>query len=193
MEMKLIQPNKDKNIEECIYNVRGLQVMLDSDIAFFFETNVASLNRQMKRNIERFPEDFCFQLSKKEINDLRCQNGTTKFLSSKRRYNPYVYTEEGIIALAGVLKNNTAATMSVEIARKFIQMRKFILENGDALVQLAKLQNRQINFENETNKKFDEILKLISRADLPKQVLFFNGQYFDAYDFIVSLIKKAKK
>lgn len=89
--------------------------MLDSDIAFFFDVTISAMNRQMKRNIERFPEDFCFQLSNKEIDDLRCQNGTTKFLSSKRRYNPYVYTEEGIIALAGVLKNDIAAKMSVEI------------------------------------------------------------------------------
>lgn len=142
---------ENKNIEECIYNIRGQQVMLDSDIAFFFDVTVSAMNRQMKRNIERFPEDFCFQLSNKEIDDLRCQNGTTKFLSSKRRYNPYVYTEEGIITLAGVLKNDIAAKMSVEIARKFIQMRKFILENGDVLLALAKLQNRQIEFENETN------------------------------------------
>ena len=83
---------ENKNIEECIYNIRGQQVMLDSDIAFFFDVTISAMNRQMKRNIERFPEDFCFQLSNKEIDDLRCQNGTTKFLSSKRRYNPYVYT-----------------------------------------------------------------------------------------------------
>ena len=126
------------------------------------------------------------------MNDLRCQNGTTKFLSSKRRYNPYVYTEEGIIALAGVLKNDIAAKMSVEIARRFIQMRRFILENGDVLLALAKLQNRQIEFENETNKKFDEILKLISKADLPKQAIFSAGQFYDAYEYISSIIRKAK-
>ena len=183
---------ENKNIEECIYSIRGQQVMLDSDIAFFFDVTISAMNRQMKRNIERFPEDFCFQLSNKEIDDLRCQNGTTKFLSSKRRYNPYVYTEEGIIALAGVLKNDIAAKMSVEIARKFIQMRRFVLENGDVLLALAKLQNRQIEFENETNKKFDEILKLISKADLPKQAIFSAGQFYDAYEYISSIIRKAK-
>ena len=183
---------ENKNIEECIYSIRGQQVMLDSDIAFFFDVTISAMNRQMKRNIERFPEDFCFQLSNKEIDDLRCQNGTTKFLSSKRRYNPYVYTEEGIIALAGVLKNDIAAKMSVEIARRFIQMRRFILENGDVLLALAKLQNRQIEFENETNKKFDEILKLISKVDLPKQAIFSAGQFYDAYEYISSIIRKAK-
>ena len=182
---------ENKNIEECIYNIRGQQVMIDSDVAYFFGVTVSSLNRQMRRNADRFPSDFCFQLSDKETNDLRCQKGTTNFLSSKRRYNPYAYTEEGIITLAGVLKNDIAAKMSVEIARKFIQMRKFILENGDVLLALAKLQNRQIEFENETNKKFDEILKLISKADLPKQAIFSAGQFYDAYEYISSIIRKA--
>lgn len=182
---------ENKNIEECIYNIRGQQVMIDSDVAYFFGVTVSSLNRQMRRNADRFPSDFCFQLSDKETNDLRCQKGTTNFLSSKRRYNPYAYTEEGIITLAGVLKNDIAAKMSVEIARKFIQMRKFILENGDVLLALARLQNRQIEFENETNKKFDEILKLISKADLPKQAIFSAGQFYDAYEYISSIIRKA--
>lgn len=182
---------ENKSIEECIHNIRGKQVMLDSDVAFFFGVTVSSLNRQMRRNVDRFPSDFCFQLSDKETNDLRCQKGTTNFLSSKRRYNPYAYTEEGIITLAGVLKNDIAAKMSVEIARKFIQMRKFILENGDVLLALARLQNRQIEFENETNRKFDEILKLISRADLPKQAIFSAGQFYDAYECISSVIRKA--
>ena len=181
----------DERIENYIFNIRGQHVMLDSDVAFFFGVTVSSLNRQMRRNVDRFPSDFCFQLSDKETNDLRCQKGTTNFLSSKRRYNPYAYTEEGIITLAGVLKNDIAAKMSVEIARKFIQMRKFILENGDVLLALARLQNRQIEFENETNRKFDEILKLISKADLPKQAIFSAGQFYDAYEYISSIIRKA--
>ena len=182
---------ENKNIEECIYNIRGKQDMIDSDVAYFFGVTVSSSNRQMRRNANRFPSDFCFQLSDKETNDLRCQKGTTNFLSSKRRYNPYAYTEEGVIALSGVIKSETAAKMSVEIAKKFIQMRKFILENGDVLLALAKLQNRQIEFENETNKKFDEILKLISKADLPKQAIFCAGQFYDAYEYISSIIRKA--
>lgn len=184
---------ENKNIEECIYNIRGQQVMIDSDVAYFFSVTVSSLNRQMRRNVDRFPSDFCFQLSDKETNDLRCQKGTTNFLSSKRRYNPFAYTEEGIITLAGVLKNDVAAKMSVEIARKFIQMRKFILENGDVLLALARLQNRQIEFENETNRKFDEILKLISKADLPKQAIFCAGQFYDAHEYISSIVRRANR
>ena len=170
---------ENKNIEECIYNIRGQQVMLDSDIAYFFGVETKYLNRQMKRNIKRFPEDFCFKLNSKEFKNLRCQNVTFNHTVGSRKYIPYVYTEEGVIALSGVIKSEIAAKMSVEIARKFIQMRKFILENGDVLLALARLQNRQIEFENETNK------------DLPKQAIFSAGQFYDAYEYISSIIRKA--
>ena len=179
------------NIESMIYNIRGIQVMLDSDIAYLFGIETKLLNRQMKRNIDRFPEDFCFKLNSKEFKNLRCQNGTSSY--GGRRYNPYVYTEHGIIALAGVIKNEIAAKMSIEIVRKFVQMRKFILENGDILLNLAKLQNKQLEFENETNKKFEEVFRLIDKLDLPKTTLFYDGQLFDAYDFISSLINKANE
>ena len=112
----------NKNIEECIYNIRGQQVMIDSDVAFFFGVETKNLNKQMKRNIDRFPEDFCFQLNSEEFKNLRFQNVTSNY--GGRRYLPYVYTEEGVIALSGVIKSETATKMSVEIARKFIQMRK---------------------------------------------------------------------
>ena len=182
---------ENKNIEECIYNIRGQQVMLDSDVAYFFGVETKNLNKQMKRNANRFPEDFCFQINSLEFKNLRFQNVTSNY--GGRRYLPYAYTEEGIITLAGVLKNDIAAKMSVEIARKFIQMRKFILENGDVLLALAKLQNRQIEFENETNRKFDEVLKLISKADLPKQAIFSAGQFYDAYEYISSIVRRANR
>jgi hypothetical protein len=101
---------KDRNIEDCIFNIRRQQVMLDIDVAFFFGTDVKKLNQQMKRNEDRFPDDFCFQLTEKELNSiLRSQNVTSNFISSKRRYNPYAYTEHSVLALAGVIKNEVAA------------------------------------------------------------------------------------
>ena len=193
METENLKIIDNEAIEEKIFVIRGKQVMLDSDVAYFFGTEVKKLNQQMKRNKERFPDDFCFQLNSLEFKALRSQNVTIDSKQGKRKYLPYVYTEHGILSLAGVIKNETAAKMSVEIVKKFVQMRKFIIENGDVLLKLAKLQNRQINFEVETNKRFDEIINKINKADLPKKVLFFDGQYFDAYDFIVSLIKKAKR
>lgn len=131
------------NIESMIYNIRGIQVMLDSDIAFLFTVETKRLNEQMKRNINRFPDDFCFKLNSIEFKFLKSQNATSNSGRGGRHIYPYVYTEHGIIALAGVIKNEIAAKMSIEIVRKFVQMRKFILENGDILLNLAKLQNKQ--------------------------------------------------
>ena len=192
----LIKPNnslvQNEEIENKIYTIRGQQVMIDSDVAKFFQIETKRLNEQMKRNPDRFPKDFCFQLNKDETTQiLRSHFATSNDVSSKRRYNPYVYTEHGIIALAGVLKSEVAAKMSVEIARAFIQMRKFILENSDTMLSLAKLQNRQLEFEKETNNKFDDVLRRIEKLDVPKTALFFSGQWYDAYEFIVELIKKA--
>ena len=194
MNSDLLKIENQEDIEKRIFVIRGVQVMLDSDVAELFGVEVKRINEQMKRNIERFPEDFCFQLTEEELATiLRSHFATSNGISSKRRYNPYVYTEQGIMALSGVIKNDFAVEMSIKIVRTFIAMRKFIIENGDVLLKLAQLQNRQINFEIETNKRFDEVLKLINKTDLPKQVLFYDGQYFDAYDFITSLIRKAKE
>ena len=191
MNNELLKVNGEKEIENKIFMCRGMTVMLDSDIADLFGVETRRLNEQMKRNIDRFPKDFCFKINSKEFKNLTSQNAISSY--GGKRHLPYVYTEHGVIALAGVLKSEIAAKMSVEIARTFIQMRKFIIENGDVLLKLAQLQNRQINFELETNKRFDEVIKMITKLDLPKQVLFYDGQYFDAYDFITSLIKRAKE
>ena len=183
----------DKKVEDCIYVIRGQQVMLDSDIAHFFNIETKTLNQQMRRNVGRFPEDFCFQINSNEFKDLRSQNVTFEVGYGKRKYLPYAYTEHGVIALAGVLKNDVADKMSVQITRAFIAMRKFILENGDTLLTLAKIQNRQLEFENKTNRRFDEIMTFINNSDIPKKALFFDGQFFDAHEFICNIISKAKK
>lgn len=190
----LLETIENKKIEDCIFEIRGMQVMLDSDVAYFYNVEVKRLNEQMKRNKERFPEDFCFQLNDSEYESLlRSQNATSNLISSKRRYNPYVYTEQGIMALSGVIKNDIAVQMSIKIVRTFISMRKFILENSDTLLELARLQNRQINFEIETNSRFNEVIKLIDKKELPKQTIFYDGQYYDAYEFISNLIRKANE
>ena len=189
---EIIKKENELKIEQKIYNIRGLQVMLDSDIADLFGVETRRLNEQMRRNLERFPGEFCFQLNSNEFIYLKSQNAISSFTHGGVRKLPYVYTEHGVIALAGVLKSETAAKMSVEIVKAFVAMRKFILDNGDTLLKLAQLQNRQINFEIETNKRFDEVLDLIDKKDLPKQAIFFEGQYFDAFEFVEILITKAK-
>lgn len=183
---------KGEKIENLIYTIRGQQVMIDSDIAELFEVDIKYLNRQMKRNLERFPKDFCYKINSLEFKNLRCQNVTFKLSTKGRKYPPYVYSEHGILALAGVLKSDVAARMSIEIVRKFVQMRKFIAENGDLLLSLARIQNRQLEFENDTNQKFDEVFRLIENVDLPKTALICAGEWFDAYEYITSIINKAK-
>ena len=189
----LLETIANKKIEDCIFEIKGMQVMLDSDVAYFYNVEVKRLNEQMKRNKERFPEDFCFQLNSLEFNNLKSQNATSSYTWGGKHKLPYVYIEQGIMALSGVIKNDIAVQMSIKIVRTFISMRKFILENSDTLLELARLQNRQINFEIETNNRFNEVIKLIDKKELPKQTIFYDGQYYDAYEFISNLIRKANE
>ena len=125
-----------EEIENLIYNIRGKQVMLDSDVAMLYHYETKNINKAMKRNIERFPEDFCFQLTEKEVENLRFQFGTSSLERENyggRRYLPYVYTEQGISMLAGVLKNEIAIQVSINIIRAFIEMRKFITNYNSIL------------------------------------------------------------
>lgn len=108
--------------------------MVNGEVRTFFDVDTKRINEQMKRNKAGFPEDFCFQLNSVEFKTLKSQNATSNIGRGGKQKLPFVYTEHGIIALAGVLKSEIADKMSVEIARKFIQMRKFILENGDVLL-----------------------------------------------------------
>ena len=108
---ELLETKEEAEIKDLIYEFRGKQVMLDSDIAKLFNVEAKHLNRQMKRNQNRFPEDFCFQLNSLEFKNLRCQNVTTN--RGGRRYYPHVFTEQGIIALAGVLKSDVADQMYI--------------------------------------------------------------------------------
>ena len=187
----MIPINSDDVIKNRIYTIRGQQVMLDSDIAELFGVKTKRLNEQMKRNVGRFPDDFCFKLNSKEFKELRSQIATIDVGYKSPKYLPFVYTEHGIVALAGVLKSDIAEKMSVEIVRTFIRMRQFIKENGDMLLGLAKLQNRQLEFENETNLKFEQVFKKMDQLDLPKSALFYAGQWYDAREYISSLIAKA--
>ena len=136
---ELLEIKDQENIEKRIFVIRGIQAMLDSDVAELFGVETRRLNEQVKRNQNRFPIDFCFQLNSNEFKNLTSQNATSSY--GGRRHLPFAFTEHGIIALAGVLKSDVAA-----------QMRHFIMENGDVLLKFAQLQNRQINFEIKTIK-----------------------------------------
>ena len=119
------------DIENLIYVVRNKQVMVDSDLAMLYQVETKALNRAVKRNIKRFPEDFCFQLTTEEAESLKCQSGTSKIQESEkkdgrggRRTLPYVFTEQGISMLASVLYSEVAINVSIGIMRAFVEMRR---------------------------------------------------------------------
>ena len=150
--------------------------------------------KAMKRNINRFPEDFCFQLTEKEVENLRFQFGTSSLKKENyggRRYLPYVYTEQGISMLAGVLKNEIAVQVSINIIRAFIEMRKFISLNGKLFKRLTNVECKIL----EHDKKFDIVFNELQKDEKMefKQKIFFDGQIYDAYSLIIDIIKKAKQ
>ena len=188
-ETNLPEIIENKPIECLIYEVRGMPVMLDSDVAFFFSEKTERVNQQMKRNKNRFPDDFCFKLNSAEFKNLTLQNARTSY--GGRRSLPYVYTEHGIIALAGVLKSDIAARASIEISRKFVAMRKALLANSDLLLMTTETKKELLEFKNETNQKFDELYRWKEEKELPKDKVISEGKYFDAFEFITAIIKEA--
>ena len=188
-QLKIVNSEEIKNL---IYTIRGKQVMLDSDVAMLYHYETKNVNKAMKRNIERFPEDFCFQLTNDEFKNLRFQIGTLnkKVNNGKvtRKYLPYVYTEQGISMLAGVLKNDIAIQVSISIIRAFIEMRKFISSNSQIFERLTNVEYKLL----EHDKKFDEIFDSLLKKEEFKQKIFFGGQIYDAYSLVIDIIKRAK-
>ena len=192
-ENKLIIQNEltNEDIKSLIYTIRGKQVMLDSDVARLFEYATKDLNRNVKNNIERFPEYYCFQLTDEEYKSLRCkiftlnENGR----GQHRKYLPYVFTEYGITMLAGLLKSQVAVNVSIKIVNSFIEMRKFLASNGQVFERLTNVEYQL----QEHNKKFDEVFNQLQLGENIKQRIFFDGQIYDAYSIIIDIIKKADK
>lgn len=184
---------KAENIKNLIYTIRGKQVMLDSDVAMLYHYETKNINKAMKRNSERFPEDFCFQLTETETENLRFQFGTSSLEKENyggRRYLPYVYTEQGISMLAGVLKNDIAIQVSINIIRAFIEMRKFIANNVNIFDRLTIIEYKLLEYD----EKFDEVFNQLQKNKESEftQKIFFDGQIYDAYNLIINIIKSAK-
>jgi len=178
------------NIQKFIFTIRGKQVMLDRDLAKLYKVKTKVLNQAVKRNPDRFPNDFMFQLSKDELADWRSQIVTSNNDKMGLRRPPYAFTELGVSMLASVLKSQTAVNVSVNIIRAFMQMRKFIANNAGIFQRLDKVEQKQII----TDTKIDKVLSAIELNEIkPKQGIFYDGQVFDAYVFIADLVKSAKK
>ncbi len=181
----------NREIQNMIYTFRGKQVMVDSDLAELYKVSTGNLNKAMKRNSSRFPEHFCFQLTKLEYENLKFQNGTSSSNNNYggRRYMPYVFTEQGIAMLSAVLKSDMAVEVSIKIMNSFVEMRNFLLSNREMFARLDRVELKQL----ETDKKLEEVFNYIAANTEVKQNIFFDGQIYDAFSFIVGLIVKAKK
>ena len=184
---------KNQEIKDKILTIRGVQVMLDRDLAELYGVETKRLNEQVKRNIERFPERYMFQLNNFEKNELVANCDRFKTLKHSS-VNPYVFTEQGVSMLSAVLKSKTAVTVSIKIIDTFISMKNFISQNAGIFQRLDNVEKKQIEYQMRTDENFDKIFKAIEDKSIkPKQGIFFDGQIFDAYKFANDLIKTAKK
>ena len=176
-----------KEIKNLIYTIRGKQVMLDSDVAMLYNCETRIINQTVKRNINRFPEKFCFKLTEKEFTDLRSQFVILNQRNVVRKYLPYAFTEQGIAMLSGLLKSKVAVQVSINIMDAFVEMRKFIYTNGQVFERLTNVEYKLL----EHDKKFNEVFNELQHEENIKQKIFFDGQIYDAYNLIVKIIKKA--
>ena len=177
-----------KEIRNLIYTIRGKQVMLDSDLAALYQVETKNLNKAVKRNIERFPASFCFQLTEKEVENLRFQIGTSSLNYGGRRYLPYVFTEQGVAMASAILRSDIAVRMSVQIMEAFVEMRRMLISNASLFHRLDNIELKQL----EADQKFEEIFKALESDKLHSEKgIFYNGQVFDAYAFVSDIIRSA--
>ncbi len=161
--------------------------MIDSDLAELYNVEVKALNQAVKRNKERFPENFMFQINKGEVQILRSQNVTSSH--GGRRYNPYVFTEQGVAMLSAVLKSKTAIGVSIKIISAFVEMRRFLVNNAKFFEKFHQVDQKLLEHE----ENFSKLFNALEQEKLtPNQGIFFNGQVFDAFVFISKLIKSAR-
>ena len=192
----IIQTN---DIDRLIYTIRGRQVMLDHDLAALYGYEVRALNQQVKRNIGRFPADFMFQLTKEELGIVKSHivtSSVSNFYSGQqggRRKPPYAFTEQGIYMLATVLKGDAAEQQSIFIMRAFREMRHFIANNALLFEKVSHIELRQLEYEKNTDVRFDKVFRYIEDHAETEQKIFFDGQIYDAFSLITSIVQRATR
>lgn len=192
----MLDTNIESNIQNKIFTLRSVQVMLDRDLAELYAVETKVLNQAMKRNSERFPERYCFQLSDEEWASLRSQIVTLNEAKPNqrgqhRKYAPYVYSEQGVSMLSAVLRSEAAVQTSIRIMDAFVVMRRFMSQHALVFERMDAIERKQYA----TDSKIDAILDALeaSRAQPPVQGVFYNGQIFDAYNFVRDLVRSAKQ
>ena len=187
--MNGVKVNQKVIIEDLIYEIRGKQVMLDSDLARLYEcaNGTKDINKAVKRNIERFPDSFMFQLTDNEYDNLRFQIGTSNERGG-RRYNPYVFTEQGVAMLSSVLHTEISIIMSIQIINAFVIMRKYVSNN---LIEQKYINNLVLEHDSEIKLLKDSFGKFEEKRKVNE--IYFNGQIYDAYSKIQDILKSATK
>ncbi len=181
-------------VEKMIQIIRGKQVLLDRDIATLYGVETRAINQAVKRNIERFPERYCFQLEKGELENLKSQNVISSWGGD--RFKPYVFTEQGFAMLSSVLKSKVAVNVSIAIMDAFVAMRQYLYQNGRIVNRLSNVEAKDLEQDArllDHDHKIDSLFEAMDRGELKSKGLFYNNQEFDAYVFVCSLIRKAKK
>ena len=179
----------DSMIENSIFTLRGIQVVIDKDIATLYGVETKYLNQAVKRNADRFPLSFRFQISEAEFEELvtNCDRFKTLKHSSSR---PYAFTEQGVAMLSAVLHSPSAIQISVKIIDAFVRLRHFVTKNADVFRRLDRLEIKQ----SESDMKINRVMSLMEKQSvMPNQGIFYDGQIFDAYLFVSKLIKGAAK
>lgn len=183
----------NQTIQNKIYTLRGVQVMIDRDLATLYGVETRRLNEQVKRNIERFPEEFMFQMTKEELENWKSQFATSNKETMGLRKLPFVFTEQGVSMLSTVLKSETAVKTSIQIIKSFVHMRSFLQNNAAIFTKIESIEKRQISYEMKTDSKIESILNALEdKNKKPTQGIFYNGQIYDAYAFVNDLLKSAK-
>ncbi len=180
----------DKKLQNKIYIIRDAAVMLDSHLAEIYNVETKVFNQAVKRNLNRFPERYRFQLTDKEFSNLRSQIVTLKETHGGRRYLPYAFTEQGVSMLSSILKSDTAIDISIKIIDSFVAMRKFLTNNAGIFQRVENIEQKLLKHDDNFNKIFNA---LESNDTKPIQGIFYDGEIFDAYVFVNKLIKSAKK
>ena len=191
-----LTPANEPMIRDLIYTVRGVQVMLDSDLARLYGVETKVFNQAVSRNVKRFPERYRFQLTSEEYESLRSQIVTSnKSGRGGRRYLPYVFTEQGVSMLASVLRSDIAIEVSMRIIDTFVEMRRFIASNALLFERMNAVELRQLEYQRTTDERFGRVFDYIeeqSRTDAPTQKIFFQGQIYDALSLLEELISEAE-
>lgn len=181
---------QDIQIRNLIYVIRGRQVMMDSDLADLYQVETKVFNQAVKRNIARFPEAFRFQLTYEEYTCLRSQIVTSNGRGG-RRYLPYVFTEQGIAMLSAVLNSDTAIQVSIHIMTAFAEMRKLLSNDALLFDKISEVDWRQQQYEKRTDEHFEKVFAYIAEHEESKQRVFYDGQIYDAFSFLVDLVESA--